>query len=101
MWRKKTKQAGNFTGTPDRSVPDPHSARREAPDQTYLNLPAHPAGGTDICYCGMVELVYGGNVQVELRQPGHSVMHRKDYPCEFMMVRADADGTHHYERWKL
>lgn len=85
-------------------TPLPDSARLQAMAQETDGVPQWRPDN-DVCYCGRVELVYGGEVQVELPPDqdgsgryGGTVMHRKWTMCERMPLRQGPGGIHHYGR---
>lgn len=82
------------------SRPDSERLSREGdgiPDWREDSIPEWRSDN-DVCCCGEVELVYGGNVQVELSEDGEgdTILHRKWYPCEVLPLRVDHRGVHHY-----
>lgn len=87
--RKKTARQGSETERPEISA--------DRPTETFPPVDQLPDSGVaipewrednDVCYCGRYELVYGGNVNVQLRDGTATILHRKWTMCE--VFRYDA-----------
>lgn len=89
VWWKKDRQAEEL----ETSAPNsPHNlpAVASRPDLA-APMPEDPAGGHDFCYCGEVELVYGGNVKVQSDETNVMTLHRKDHMCEDFRLGIDSE----------